>query len=130
MISPLKIRFFTVFGLPLVLGGCALPVGLQVASLVADGISFVATDKTLTDHGISIITQRDCAVWRGFKGDDICRTPDLDAPMVSASDEPIFFEPGPDEAEPFAMEDSSLRVAASPPDEEEEVITIEIDGLK
>ncbi len=108
--SPLNIRFFTIFGLPLLLGGCALPVGLQVASLVADGISFVATDKTLTDHGISIITKRDCAIWRGIKGDDICRAPD--------------------EAEAFAMEDTTLRVAADSPDEEEEAIVVEIDGRK
>lgn len=43
-----------------------------MASLFADGISLVTTDKTLTDHGLSAIAGKDCAVWRGIKGEDIC----------------------------------------------------------
>ncbi|MBT3359130.1 MAG: hypothetical protein HN403_05830 [Rhodospirillales bacterium] len=113
MSTRLKSRFLAIFALPLLLGGCALPVGLQVASLVADGISFVATDKALTDHGISIVTKKDCAMWRGLKGDDICRTPHLNTLPIAAADEPIFFEPGPDGSN--AMEDVTLKTAPGLP---------------
>lgn len=57
----------------LLLGGCAIPVPLQIASWALDGISMLATQKSVTDHGISIVTQKDCAVWRGFTEGEICR---------------------------------------------------------
>ncbi len=92
---------------PLVLGGCGLPVGVQIASLFADGISLLTTDKTLTDHGISAIADQDCAVWRGVKGEDICQdqafdpedTADLGGPALK--DEPAEGKPG-DEPEDAA----------------------------
>lgn len=49
-----------------------MPVGVSIASFVADGVSLLATEKTLTDHGLSMVANRDCAMWRGLKGDDIC----------------------------------------------------------
>ncbi len=58
---------------PLFLGGCGLPVGVQIASLFADGLSFLTTEKTLGDHGLSAVAGQDCAVWRGLNGEDICR---------------------------------------------------------
>jgi len=61
---------------PLMLGGCGLPIGIQVASLLADGISVWKTDKTLTDHGLSAVTEKDCALWRGVEGKDICTDTD------------------------------------------------------
>jgi len=48
--------------LPLFAGGCALPAGVVIASYAADGISYVTTGKTLTDHGLSAATGHDCAV--------------------------------------------------------------------
>ena len=29
-------------------------------------------EKTLTDHGISLVTRKDCALWRTVEGNDIC----------------------------------------------------------
>ncbi|MCH8237729.1 MAG: hypothetical protein IIC06_06090, partial [Proteobacteria bacterium] len=58
---------------PLVLAGCGMPVGVQIASLFADGLSFLATEKTLGDHGLSAVAGQDCAVWRGLNGEKICR---------------------------------------------------------
>ncbi len=60
----------------LFLSACAVPPSVQIASWVADGISYIATQKSLTDHGISFLAQRDCALWRGVKGEAICRDPD------------------------------------------------------
>ena len=57
----------------LLLGGCAIPVPLQIASWALDGISMLATQKSVTDHGISIFAQQDCAVWRGVMEGELCR---------------------------------------------------------
>ena len=93
----------------LALGGCGLPVGIQVASIFADVISYAATEKTVGDHGLSILTEQDCAVWRGFNGEDICKDDDADADTlvaevdaeesdeVSSLPEPVI-EPAPVEA--------------------------------
>ena len=55
-----------------ILSGCALPVPVQIASWALDGISFLATKKSLSDHGLSMVAQKDCAIWRSLKGDEIC----------------------------------------------------------
>ena len=65
--------FFAV--LAVVLSGCGLPPAVTVASLVASGVSYVSTGKSVTDHGISMVLQKDCALLRGFEG-DICLEPD------------------------------------------------------
>ncbi|MEQ8195910.1 MAG: hypothetical protein RIB59_15620, partial [Rhodospirillales bacterium] len=53
--------------LPFFLSGCGLPVGVTIASWAIDGISLLTTEKSVTDHGISAVAQRDCALWRVFK---------------------------------------------------------------
>jgi hypothetical protein len=65
-------RGLFVLVLSMMLGGCALPVGVQIASWALDGISLVATKKSMTDHGLSILTQKDCAMWRVVKQEKIC----------------------------------------------------------
>ena len=55
-----------------VLGGCAAPVGVAVASYAADGVLLIATDKTATDHGLSMAVGQDCAMWRVIRGRRIC----------------------------------------------------------
>ncbi len=62
----LPVLLFTLFT-----AGCSIPI--QVASLVADGISLFTTEKTVSDHGISMAMDKDCAVWRGLGGDEICK---------------------------------------------------------
>lgn len=54
------------------LTACSLPPSLQVASWAIDGISYLTTDKSLTDHGLSMMTKSDCALLRGLKGERIC----------------------------------------------------------
>lgn len=55
------------------LSGCALPVPFQIASWALDGISMLATQKSVTDHGISLVAQQDCAIWRGVTKGELCR---------------------------------------------------------
>lgn len=70
---------------PALLSGCGLPPALMIASYAADGVSYVATGKSVSDHGISEATGRDCAVWRIIKGESICK----DQPVERADPAPV-----------------------------------------
>jgi hypothetical protein len=84
----------------LLLGGCALPLPVQIASWALDGLSVLTTEKTITDHGVSLVAQKDCALWRGFVEGSVCR--DNDAVTVialadltpAASDVPVLADDG------------------------------------
>ncbi|WP_417830992.1 hypothetical protein [Terasakiella sp.] len=56
-----------------ILSGCAAPPALQILSLALDGISYITTDKTLTDHGLSALTQKDCKLLRSLQDQEICQ---------------------------------------------------------
>jgi len=58
------------------LGGCLLPTHFTVASWAIDGLSVMFTKKSVADHGISAVAQKDCALWRGFTEGEICREDD------------------------------------------------------
>ncbi|MCW9036200.1 MAG: hypothetical protein OQJ97_18430 [Rhodospirillales bacterium] len=94
--------------LTLILSGCALPVPVQVASWVVDGIIYLNTDKSMTDHGISMVSGKDCALFRGLKGDEVCvQSPDeLEGIAVAMAD---FGADLPD----FAAVDSDTQEMAS-----------------
>ena len=70
----------------ILLGGCALPVPVQVASWALDGLSYLATQKTVTDHGISIVAQKDCALLRGITEGELCREWDDLGTLVADAD--------------------------------------------
>lgn len=55
------------------LGGCALPPALSIASLVLDAGSYAASGKSMTDHGISLVAARDCAVMNILSEGALCR---------------------------------------------------------
>ncbi|NQU60927.1 MAG: SPOR domain-containing protein [Rhodospirillales bacterium] len=77
-------RFLSLGAGALLLSGCALPVPIQIASWALDGLSYITTEKTVADHGISLIAQQDCAVLRGLLHEgDFCRDFD-DATTVLA----------------------------------------------
>ncbi len=91
---------------PLFLGACGLPLGVQIASFVADGISFVTTEKTISDHGLSMVTSQDCAVWRGFKGEEICRSEEHQT--IIAQSDAADGKSAPDEAQPPPYDDEMM----------------------
>jgi len=68
--------------------GCA-PLPITVATLVADGFSYVTTEKSLTDHGISALSDQDCAVHRLLSGDLICRNNDDTIAIAARSTAPV-----------------------------------------
>ncbi len=50
------------------LSGCGLPPVVTYASYAADVFSYLATGKSVTDHGISMVMQKDCALIRALDG--------------------------------------------------------------
>ncbi len=50
------------------LSGCGLPPIVTYISYAADVVSFLATKKSVTDHGISMVLQKDCALLRVLDG--------------------------------------------------------------
>ena len=83
-----RVRIFLPGIAPLLVAGCALPVGVQIATLVADGVFLMTTEKTIADHGISAVTKQHCAVWRGSAGEAFCRKyPEVTSPVFDLNDE-------------------------------------------
>ena len=75
MSSP-RLPFITlclVLGVGLMTGACAAPLAVSGASYAADGGLLVASDKTSTDHMISMVSKQDCALWRVIKGRAVCK---------------------------------------------------------
>ncbi len=70
-------RFYWVAPVPILfLAGCVnIPPMLAVASYAADGVSYLASGKSVSDHGISYVIGQDCAVWRMVKGESVCHEP-------------------------------------------------------
>jgi len=64
----------TVLFLSIGLSGCiaGLPPAFQAASLVFDGVSYLSTGKSVSDHALSAVAQRDCAVFRALSAKPIC----------------------------------------------------------
>ena len=77
-------RYFWVLA-PALVGGCGLPPAVMIASYAADGVSYVATGKSVTDHGISEVTGRDCALLRVIRGRAVCK----DEPAELANPAPV-----------------------------------------
>ena len=62
-----------VVGLALLTGACGAPLAVTGASYAADGGLLVTSDKTATDHLASMISKKDCALWRAFRGRPVCK---------------------------------------------------------
>lgn len=69
---PIHIVLPLALGLSLLTGACGVPVAVSAVSYAADGGFVVASDKTSTDHLASVVTKKDCAMWRIFRGRQIC----------------------------------------------------------
>ncbi len=71
-----------------VLAACSLPMPVKIGSWVADGIAYLTTEKSVTDHGISLVARKNCALWRAIKGEKICQDEDETALAVAAAEGP------------------------------------------
>lgn len=65
------------------LAGCAAPAALTVASYAADGASVMATGRSVSDHGLSILLKKDCALFRVVQGKAVCRPMTEDDPVYA-----------------------------------------------
>ncbi|QCO01276.1 SPOR domain-containing protein [Azospirillum argentinense] len=56
------------------LGGCAgAPVAMTAASFAVDGMLYVGTNKSSTDHMLSAMLQQDCATFRVLSQGYVCK---------------------------------------------------------
>ncbi len=60
------------FSLSLLTGACA-PAAVTVVSYGADGVSYAESGKSTTDHLASMVSKKDCAFWRVFRSEKVCR---------------------------------------------------------
>jgi hypothetical protein len=73
----------------LALSGCALPPVIAIASYAVNGISYMASGKSVSDYALSAVVERDCALFRVVMGDNICRDqgdPPVDGVAVALAD--------------------------------------------
>lgn len=84
--------------LPLLAGGCALPPAVTVASFAADGISYVMSGRTVSDHALSYAAQEDCVVFRAVKGESICHSEQTEMALANTT---TATTQQPDGAEPI-----------------------------
>ncbi|MGE0256080.1 MAG: hypothetical protein AB7N54_18270 [Alphaproteobacteria bacterium] len=89
----MRVRLGVLLLLPTLLGGCALPLEYNLASYAIDGLSYLFSGKSATDHAISTVTERDCALLRAFDGDEICHDAAPDIDDVVERDGPTVREP-------------------------------------
>ena len=65
------------------LAGCALPPAVTIASLALDAGSYVVSGKTMTDHGLSIVAQKDCRLIGVLQGQVCEERPEYDTTVVA-----------------------------------------------
>ena len=91
-----------VVGLALLTGACGAPLAVSAVSYGSDGAFLAATDKTGTDHLASMVSRKDCALWRAFRGRDVCKeregdkdpyAVDYDEPQRSVSEDGVKYGP-------------------------------------
>ena len=109
----------------LMTGACGAPLAVTGASYAADGGFLVASNKTSTDHMISMVSKQDCALWRVIKGRAICKeregdhdpyNVDYNAPQRMVSEDGVQYaaplRPSPDA--PAASWDATAYIAPAP----------------
>jgi hypothetical protein len=89
-------RRIAILFVPFVMAGCAaaLPPQLALVSQAADGVSYVFTGKSSTDHIVSAAFSRDCAVIRMVQGEAICKARREDTELGQAEIQINGGEPG------------------------------------
>ena len=55
------------------LSGCALPPAVTAVSVALDGVSYVSSGRSVTDHALSVVAAQDCMLLRVVEGEWVCR---------------------------------------------------------
>ena len=61
-------RWLVLAAAAIVLSGCGLPPFVTYTSYMADIFSYLTTKKSVTDHGVSFVLEKDCALLRVLDG--------------------------------------------------------------
>lgn len=69
---PSCLRAFATVIIMMTLSGCLVSVPIAVAKVAIDGVSYIATGKSTTDHALSGLSGQDCALHRVLAGNDVC----------------------------------------------------------
>jgi hypothetical protein len=85
-----------VLGLPLLTGACGAPVAATAISYGADGISLVDSGKSTTDHLASMVSKKDCALWRVLRSQKVCRERDGDKDPYQVNYDSVERQPSED----------------------------------
>lgn len=93
-------RLIAPLALPVALTGCAMPLSVRLASYAVDAITYLATEKSTTDHGLSLVMNQDCALLRAIKTDSVCVEYQDEGRIVVAA------LPPPLETQPLAQAES------------------------
>ena len=100
----------------LLLAGCGLPPAVVIASYAVDGISYLATGKSVPDHALSAVRQQDCALHRFVtEGGNVCSQTLSDDVLLAAADAERVAEPDLDATAITAPADVAVLVAAAAP---------------
>ena len=99
-LSPMMLPL--VVGLGLTTAGCGVPLVVAGGSYAADGGLLAASNKTSTDHMISMVSKQDCALWRAVKSRPVCKpregdqdpyAVDYDAPQRMVGEDGVHYAP-------------------------------------
>ena len=71
------------------LNGCAVASGFKIASLAANGLSYLVSGKSLSDHLISGAMGGDCALHRLIEGQAPCRATEQSSVAAAKSQQTI-----------------------------------------
>ena len=117
-------KSLALIGLPILLGGFGLPPALSVASWALDGVSYLATGKSVTDHAISQVAQQDCALFRVVQGREVCDDVSVEGnnvPIFTASalgdQTPLVTDPYEVDLAAYDVEEPSLSASLATPSE-------------
>lgn len=58
---------------PAVLAGCAVPPAVTAVSVALDGVSYLSSGRSVTDHALSVVAAQDCMLLRLVEGEWVCR---------------------------------------------------------
>jgi hypothetical protein len=129
MSSP-RLPFITlllVMGVGLMAGACAAPLAVSGAGYAADGGLLVASEKTSTDHLISMVSKQDCALWRVIKGRAVCKPRegdkdpykvDYDDPQRTVAEDGVHYAPplrAASDAPATSWDAAAYKAAPTPP---------------
>lgn len=95
------------------LGGCgAIPPAIGLISYAADGVSFLASGKTLSDHALSAAANQDCKLFRMVQNLEVCADWGTEPPVAAAR--PIRSGSDRDDAGSWGNDSGAVQVAFGP----------------